>query len=143
MGGEAELEHDQTLEATLTKREGGGLDHLVCDFNDLDAEKTIKDYERLMKLSQSTTTGPRHFPNLSNTNNENRKPYRNKILNNRWGVIENNKLSSISSVMDHRNRFNSQPGNGAFNQAANRYNGTTGMIHQQRPYMQVHKWAHL
>ena len=47
MGGEAELEHDQTLEATLNKREGGGLDHLVCDFNDLDAEKTIKDYEEI------------------------------------------------------------------------------------------------
>ena len=39
-----EGENDRTLQATLYQKDHGNLDHLVCDFNDLDVEQTIRDY---------------------------------------------------------------------------------------------------
>lgn len=95
----------------------------MCDFNDVDPEKTLQDYEKLLKMTNSTSETIQMA-----VNNENKRPNLLKFNLGQNHALKNNNPSSISIMLDHKNnRINPQQSSILKN---DRWTGGS------RPYMQ-------
>ena len=87
-----------------------GTQHLICDFDEVDPQKTIRDYQRMLELANSGRSKDHNHM----SNNENQRPYRgNSHYSNMQGYGRQPsfpephypyKPSSISIAFDQRNR---------------------------------------